>query len=190
MTPASTPSSQSDQPRQSFVHVFVCIERLPSSVWNSRFPSRQFRPKHLPSTHKPHPTPSQPSPTQNHATPPTQMAPPKYANLFPRSSAFYTKPALPYTYHILKQLSRTSPPVRATPETFTDPGVAHAALLEYARMQHPFHRFVDPPAGMGSGGRGKVLEGYIQAMRYKDGDWIEEVVTGWVWVERVWEGEG
>lgn len=39
---------------------------------------------------------------------------------------------------------------------------------------------------MGNRGGGKVLEGYIHEKRWKDGDWFNEEVIGWVWVDRVW----
>jgi hypothetical protein len=61
---------------------------------------------------------------------------------------------------------------------------AHAALLIYLRENYPYHRSVDPPAGVGNRTVGKMLEGYVAAKNYKDGDWADEGIVGWVWVER------
>lgn len=111
---------------------------------------------------------------------------------FPKSSPFHAKPAISYIYFIVKQLAPFQEHVRVEelwpscgyPSTFQDPEESQSALMLYMRYHHPYHRSIEPPAGVDSGGVSRIMEGYIKEYVYRNGDWIDETVTGWAWVGR------
>ncbi|OAG04578.1 uncharacterized protein CC84DRAFT_1259941 [Paraphaeosphaeria sporulosa] len=165
----------------------------PNSNLRLKQPDSTNIPRSIPSHTLPKPADvSAHVPAQNYLLPTsqTQMPPPmtKPADLSPRSSSLHTRPSLPYVFFLVKQLVPFTDPVRATQMSFNDATTAHAALLDYVRNNHPYHRSIEPRAGVRRGGGGRVMEGYIAEYEYRDGDWIDEEVVGWVWVERDWRG--